>query len=163
MKDLISTTNNNFLNRIDNILKEYYINSNELKFLIEDITKSVKLKSLKKVIDKICMNLSSVGEPVWYADAKDIVWDNQKRLTTIYMLLDTYEKIEIDLKNIKKNKNGCMENEDYLCSFISRIKDLFKLEEKFKEIKKKEITDTIEFYKLLDKINNKTLNKGQNL
>lgn len=163
MKDLISTTNNNFLNRIDNILKEYYINSNELKFLIEDITKSVKLKSLKKVIDKICMNLSSVGEPVWYADAKDIAWDNQKRLTTIYMLLDTYEKIEIDLKNIKKNKDGCMENEDYLCSFISRIKDLFKLEEKFKEIKKKEITDTIEFYKLLDKINNKTLNKGQNL
>ncbi len=34
MKDLISTTNNNFLNRIDNILKEYYINSNELKELV---------------------------------------------------------------------------------------------------------------------------------
>ncbi len=34
MKDLISTTNNNFLNRIDNILEEYYINSNELKELV---------------------------------------------------------------------------------------------------------------------------------
>ena len=34
MKDLISTTNNNFLNRIDNILSEYYIDSNELKELV---------------------------------------------------------------------------------------------------------------------------------
>lgn len=158
MKDLINTDKSSLKNRIDNILEEYYINSNELKELTLDLIKTVKLKSLKNVIDKICMNLSQVGEPIWYADAKDIAWDNQKRLTTIYMLLDTYKKIEVDVKNIKKNKNTCIENDDYLYSFISRIKDLFELENKFKEIKKKEITDTIEFYKFLDELHNANKN-----
>lgn len=158
MKDLVPTNNTNLINRIDNILSEYYIDSNKLKKLTLDLTKTIKLKSLKNVIDKICMNLSRVGEPVWYADAKDIAWDNQKRLNIIYMLLDTYQKIEVDFKNIKKNKSSCMENEDYLYSFILRIKGLFELESKFKEVKKKEITDTIEFYKFLDELHNANKN-----
>ncbi len=34
MKDLINTDKSSLKNRIDNILEEYYINSNELKELV---------------------------------------------------------------------------------------------------------------------------------
>lgn len=160
----LSTVNNELIVRINNIIENCYeIDSKELVEVTKEITTTVKLKSLKKAVDKICMNLSSVSDPTWYADAKDIAWDNQKRLTTIYQLLDVYYMIEKDVKNIKRNKNNCIENNDYLYSILLRIQELLKLEQKFKEIKIKEITDTIEFYQLLDELHNPQLSKGQDL
>lgn len=171
MKELITINNNppalignELMNRVNSIIEApYEIDSKELLQVTEELTITVKLKPLKRMIDKICMNLASVGEPTWYADAKDIAWDNQKRLNTIYQLLNIYNMLEKDVKVIKKNKNNCKDNSDYLFSFLLRIQELLKLEQKFKEIKVKEITDTIEFYQMLEEINNPQLSKGKEL
>lgn len=164
MNDLVKVTNNELVIRINKIIENpFEIETKELIQLSDDIVSQVKLKSLKRIIDKICMNISSVGDPSWYADAKDIAWDNQKRLTTIYRLLDIYYLIEADIKALKRNKFNCKENDEYLYSFLLRIKELLNLEEEFKNIKRKEITDTIEFYQMLDEINNPQLSKGREL
>lgn len=160
----LSAVNNGLMVKVNNIIENCYeIDSQELKEVINEVITTVKLKPLKKAVDKVCMNLSSVGEPTWNADAKDIAWDNQKRLATIYQLLDVYYLLEKDVKNIKKNKNNCIENSDYLYTILLRVQELLKLEQKFKEIKIKEITDTIEFYQILDELHNPELNKGQEL
>ena len=67
------------------------------------------------------------------------------------------------IKIIKKNKNNCIENSDYLYSILLRIKELIELEQEFKKIKMKEVTDTMEFYQMLDELNNPQLNRGQEL
>lgn len=166
MNDLIkaNTNNNELLIKANNILDNpYEIETKELQEVTVELSGTVKLKSLKRAVDNICKNLASCGEPTWYADAKDIAWDNQKRLTTIYRLLDTYEMLEKDVKNLKKNKNNCIENSDYLYSFLLRIKELMGLEQEFKKIKLKEVTDTIEFYQMLEELHNPELSKGQDL
>lgn len=160
----LSAVNNQLISKVNNIIENCYeIDFQELKEVTNEVVTTVKLKSLKKAVDKICMNLASVGEPTWNADAKDIAWDNQKRLATIYQLLDVYYLLEKDVKNIKKNRNNCIENSDYLYTILLRVQELLKLEQKFKEIKIKEITDTIEFYQILDELHNPELNKGQEL
>ena len=165
MNDLVkTTTNNELLIRANNILENSYeIETKELQEVSIGLINTVKIKSLKRAVDGICKNLASCGEPAWYADAKDIAWDNQKRLTTIYRLLDVYEMLEKDIKIIKKNKNNCIENSDYLYSILLRIKELIELEQEFKKIKMKEVTDTMEFYQMLDELNNPQLNRGQEL
>ena len=105
----LSAVNIQLISKVNNIIENCYeIDSQELKEVTNEVVTTVKLKSLKKAVDKICMNLASVGEPTWNADAKDIAWDNQKRLATIYQLLDVYYLLEKDVKNIKKNKNNCI-------------------------------------------------------
>ncbi|WP_299994536.1 hypothetical protein [uncultured Clostridium sp.] len=165
MNDLVkTTTNNELLIRANNILENSYeVETKELQEVSIGLINTVKIKSLKRAVDGICKNLASCGEPTWYADAKDIAWDNQKRLTTIYRLLDVYEMLEKDIKIIKKNKNNCIENSDYLYSILLRIKELIELEQEFKKIKMKEVTDTMEFYQMLDELNNPQLNRGQEL
>lgn len=171
MKDLVptnnkslSSVNNDLMLKINNIIENCYeIDTQELTEVTTEVVHTVKLKSLKKAIDSICMNLASVGKPTWNADAKDIAWDNQKRLATIYQLLNVYNMIEDDVKNIKRNKNNCIKNTDYLYSILLRVQELLQLEQKFKEIKIKEITDTIEFYQILNELHNPELNKGQEL
>lgn len=158
----LQTVNNELMVKVNNIIENCYeIDSQELVEVTNEIVTNVKLKSLKRAVDKVCMNLASVGEPKWNADAKDIAWNNQKRLTTIYQLLDTYNMLEKDVKNIKKNKNNCIENSDYLYGILLRVQELLGLEQKFKEIKLKEIKDTIEFYQILDELHHPELYEGR--
>ena len=160
MNNELIISNNKLLSRIDNLLENYIIDSNELTQVSKLVVNNVKLKKLKKMIEYVTLDLTSIGEPTWYADAKDIAWDNQKRLEIIHQLFKVYNLLEMDFKNVKKNKNDCIENDDYLISFLGRVQELCKLGEKYEEVKRKEVTDTIEFYQMLEEINNPQLNKG---
>lgn len=135
------------LNNLDN---EQLIN------LSKNIAYNINLKQLREKINEVCISLAAVTDPCFGADIKFIALDNQKRLNLIYELLNNFNLLEARIKNIKRNKSNCIENNEFLFQFLIYTKDLinsvfkygnFKIEEeKYNQQQLEEYTR-----KLLDK------------
>ena len=149
--------NNNLLMTLSEVTELDIIDDKQVYELAETITTSINLSALRKGIDNACMQLSQVGHPSFGADVKYLTLDNQARLDLVYKLLYTYNLIEADVKNFRKNKLRCRENSEYLLNFIYNTIDTLKKSKEYQEFR---LQEKQENQKYLEETNKKLLGNG---
>lgn len=102
----------------------YDLNDDEVRVLAANIIENINLKQLKEEVIKTCLKLTGVGSPSLGCDVKFIALDNQRRLELTHMLLSNFDLFESYVKNFKRNKSNCRENDDYIFNFLYKTKDL---------------------------------------
>lgn len=85
------------------------------------IIDNIKVNKLEKETLRIIEDLSGVAEPRLEADMNYIGHDNQKRLAIINQLVSNLQLIKKDIKNLKKKATI---DEDYILSFLMRMKEI---------------------------------------
>lgn len=134
----------------------YDLDGDETKQLAVNILDKINLSQLKKDVTNTCLKLTGVGAPSFGANAKEIALDNQKRLELTFLLLNNFDLLESYIKNLRRNKNSCRENDDYIFGFVSKTKDLietiidygdFRLNE-IQENEKQLLASNPDYYKL---------------
>lgn len=149
--------NNNLLITLSEVTELDIIDDKQVYELAETITTSINLSALRKSIDNACMQLSQVGSPSFGADVKYIALDNQARLDLVYKLLYTYNLIETDVKNFRKNKLRCRENSEYLLKFIYNTIDTLKTAKEYQEFRLQEEQENMKY---LEETKKKLLGNG---
>lgn len=119
----------------------YSLNDNQVKYLAANIIEKINLTQLKEEVMKTCLKLTGVGEPTWNADVKFIALDNQKRLELTYLLLNNFNLFEKDVKNFRRNKLKCRENDEYIFNFLFKTKDLISSIIEYGEFRVKELKE----------------------
>lgn len=149
--------NNNLLITLSEVTELDIIDDKQVYELAGTITTSINLSALRKSIDNACMQLSQVGSPSFGADVKYIALDNQARLDLAYKLLYTYNLIETDVKNFRKNKLRCRENSEYLLNFIYNTIDTLKTAKEYQEFRLQEKQENMKY---LEETKKKLLGNG---
>lgn len=149
--------NNNLLITLSEVTELNIIDEKQVYELAETITTSINLSALRKSIDNACMQLSQVGPPSFGADVKYLALDNQARLELVYKLLYTYNLIETDVKNFRRNKLECRENSEYLLNFIYNTIDTLKTAKKYQEFRLQEEQENMKY---LEETKKKLLGNG---
>ena len=129
----------------------------ELEEIVQAVSDSINLSKLRRSVDNAIKILSGVGDPSFGADAKVIALDNQKRLNLIYLLLDRFNILEAGIKNFRRNKMNCKNNDEFLYEVISSTKDILGTINKYGEFRFNEYQET---QKYLEDIDRKRLNSS---
>lgn len=129
-------------------MKELSLNDleeDQIMILANNVVKNINLNKLNKAIADACIKLSGVTPPSFLADARWIALDNQKRLEIIWKMLDSFNKLEADIKNLKgKRKNWLQDknvNFDYIFQFLLNTKKLVSSIYEYGEFRIKEVEE----------------------
>lgn len=139
--------NNSLLIKLSKINDLDTLEENQIYEVVETISNTINIAGLKRSINNVCMKLSRIGPPCFGADMEYLALDNQKRLDLIFSLLDSCTKIELNVKNFRRNKFNCRENIDYLYNFITDTIDTLKAVENYKSFKIQEYKENMAYLK----------------
>mgnify|MGYP000096115579 CR=1 FL=1 len=123
----------------------YDLEEEQVMILANNLVKSINLSKLNKAVTGACRNLSGVTPPSFLADARWIALDNQKRLEIIWKMLDSFEKFEADIKNLRGKRKHWLQdindNFDYIFQFLLNTKDLISSISEYGEFKANEVEE----------------------
>lgn len=123
----------------------YDLEEEEVMTVANNVVKSININKLRKNITGACLKLSGVTPPGFLADAKWIALDNQKRLEIIWKMIDSFEKFEADIKNLRGKRKSWLEdkndNFDYIFQFLLTTKDLISSIYDYGDFRAKEVEE----------------------
>ncbi len=123
----------------------YDLDEEQIMILANNLVNSISLSKLNKAVKDACIKLAGVAPPSFLADAKWIALDNQKRLEIIWEMLDSFNKVEADIKNLKgKLKKYLQDKEqdfDYIFQFLLNTKSLVTSIYEYGEFKANEVKE----------------------
>lgn len=123
----------------------YDLEDDQVMTLATNFVKSINLSKLNKAVTNACIKLSGVTPPSFLADARWIALDNQKRLEIIWKMLDSFNKFEADIKNLRGRRKNWLQdknvNFDYIFQFLLNTKDLISSVSEYGEFKANEVEE----------------------
>lgn len=126
-------------------LSLYDLEEEQVMTVANNVVTSININKLRKNINGACLKLSGVAPPSFLADAKWIALDNQKRLEIIYKMLDSFEKFEADIKNLRGKRKAWLQdkndNFDYIFQFLLNTKDLISSIYDYGDFRAKEVEE----------------------
>lgn len=117
----------------------YELSQPELTELAIEISHKINISKFRSKIMKVIMDLSHVGSPSLYSNAREIAIEDEKRLELIYQLTYNLNIFEGWVNNVRKNKYDCIDNYDAMCEMLLKTQDLMRTVIKYSDFKKNEI------------------------
>ena len=117
----------------------YELSQTELQELAVEISHNINISKFRSKIMKVIMDLSHVGSPNLYSNAREIAIEDEKRLELIYQLAYNLSIFEGWVNNVRKNKYDCINNYDAMCEMLLKTQDLMRTVIKYSNFKKSEI------------------------
>lgn len=111
----------------------------ELTELAVEISHKINISKFRSKIMNVIMDLSRVGSPNLYSNAREIAIEDEKRLELIYQLTYNLSLFEGWVNNVRKNKYDCIDNQEAMCEMLLKTQDLMRTVIKYSDFKKNEI------------------------
>jgi hypothetical protein len=135
----------------------YSMKDEDMRNLAIQVSKEVNLSQLRKMVHKVTLELSQAGEPRFGAEVKAILKDDQQRLNLIYQLNYNLEIFEGWVKNLRRNKYDCINDDEALFNLLVYTQDMmetivdygkFKIDQR--EENQKQLENNMKYFKVLE-------------
>lgn len=118
------------------------LSKEERQTLAVNIAKKINLSQLEKNIRKVTLKLTEVGEPRYGALKDDVIIEDTQRLQLVYALNYNFEIFQGWVKNIRKNKMNCIENDEGIFPYLIYTQEMINTIIKYGEFKENQIKET---------------------